>query len=161
VSPADKIEIDGCTGTADSFTYGATFSYGSGDYSNAIRNQMNSVTLASNKLAFKICDTSTTGMNTALVLNGSQNASFGGLTTHGATMAKGLQLPLATDPTDNVVDSFAFFGKDITAGNCGPAFRTENGTVIKLDQAIDTSAAPTFTGLTETASIILMHEVFG
>jgi hypothetical protein len=30
------------------------------------------------------------------------------------------------------------------AGNAAPHFRTENGTVIKLDQPIDTTAGPTF-----------------
>jgi len=69
----------------------------------------------------------------------------------GTTMAKGMQIALATDPTGNVVDTFAYFGKDIAAGNTGPAWRTENGTVIQLDQSLKTTDAPTFNKIKITA----------
>lgn len=90
------------------------------------------------------------------------DGNFGlGTSSFGASMAKGMQLANATAPTGNVADTFAFYGDDIVAGNSAPHFRTENGTVIKLDQAIDTTAIPTFAGLVETASIIIMNRVFG
>jgi hypothetical protein len=41
-------------------------------------------------------------------------------------------------------DGWVGYSADISAGNAAPHFRTENGTVIKLDQAIDTTASPTF-----------------
>lgn len=59
--------------------------------------------------------------------------------TFGADMAGGMAIALGTDPTGEVADQFAFWGKDIVAGNTGPAFRTENGTVIQLDQSLLTT----------------------
>ena len=99
------------------------------------------------------------GFAETMRLDGASNVLIG-TTSAGASMAKGIQIANATAPTGNVADAFAFYAYDIAAGNSAPHFRTENGTVIKLDQTVDTSAQPTFAGLVETASIILMDEVF-
>jgi hypothetical protein len=56
------------------------------------------------------------------------------------------------DPDYSFPDSFQLYSSDITAGNAAPHFRTENGTIIKLDQAIDTTASPTFADINATGA---------
>ncbi len=51
-------------------------------------------------------------------------------------------------PGSDVANQFAFYSADFSAGNACPTFRTENGTVVQLNQAIGTNASPEFTGLT-------------
>lgn len=66
-----------------------------------------------------------------------QNGNIGfGATTFGTNAAKTMALALGTDPTADVADQFAFWGKHIAVGNTGPYFRTENGTVIGLNQSL-------------------------
>jgi hypothetical protein len=72
-----------------------------------------------------------------------------GTATFGNNMTSGIQIASGTDPDGNVVDTIAFYATDIVAGNCGPAFRTENGTVIRLDQSLLTSDSPSFAGFTK------------
>ena len=62
-----------------------------------------------------------------------------GATTFGADMAGGIAIKLGTDPTGEVADQFAFWGKDFAAGNTCPYFRSENGTVIGLNQSLLTT----------------------
>jgi hypothetical protein len=64
--------------------------------------------------------------------------------TFGANMTKGLQIVSGVAPTGNITDSFAFYAADIAVGNSVPHFRTENGTVIKLNQSLLTTDNVTF-----------------
>jgi len=50
-------------------------------------------------------------------------------------------------PPVSETDCFKMYSSDIAAGNVAPHFRTENGTIIKLDQAIDTTASPSFVAM--------------
>jgi hypothetical protein len=67
-----------------------------------------------------------------------------GTTNMGANATLTMGMKSGTAPTSTLVDGFMQYSADITAGNAAPHFRTENGTVIKLDQAIDATASPTF-----------------
>lgn len=74
--------------------------------------------------------------NTIIFVDGSAG-NFGIKTTSfGASMAGGMQIALATAPTGNVANTFAFFGVDQAAGNTCPGIRTENGAVLKLYQCL-------------------------
>lgn len=91
-------------------------------------------------------------------LTAENNGNIGiNATYFGATMAKGIQIANATAPTGNIADTFAFYAGDLggVAGNSGPIFRTENGTVIQLDQSLLTTDKPTYAGAILTDDLIL------
>ncbi len=71
-----------------------------------------------------------------------------GTSTFSATMTQGIQIKTGAAPTANVADSFAFYSADFAGGNACPHFRTENGTVIGLNQSLFTTDSPTFAALT-------------
>lgn len=71
-----------------------------------------------------------------------------GTATFGATMTQGIQIATGLAPTANVADTFAFYSADFAAGNACPHFRTENGTVIGLNQSLLTTDSLVFVGLT-------------
>lgn len=70
-----------------------------------------------------------------------------GLTAAG-TDAKG-SMAMATDtaPTASLADAFQMYSSDASAGNACPTFRTEGGTVIRLNQDLSTSATVTFSSV--------------
>lgn len=71
-----------------------------------------------------------------------------GTDTFGADMIGGVQVALGTVPTADVADTFAFYAADFAAGNACPYFRTENGTVIGLNQSLLTTDNLVFAGVT-------------
>ena len=83
-----------------------------------------------------------------------------GTPTFGTNAAGTLAMANGTAPTGDVANQFAMYAADLAAGNSIPYFRTENGTVIGLNQSLLTTDRPTFAGLTETADIILMQQVY-
>jgi len=78
-----------------------------------------------------------------VTMNYNADVAIGGGTSEAAA-TNTLHIKTGTAPVAGITDSFQLYAKDITDGNAAPHFRTENGTVIKLDQAIDTTASPTF-----------------
>ena len=73
-----------------------------------------------------------------------------GTNVFGADMQGGIQIALGVPPTGNVEDTFAFYAADFAAGNACPYFRTEDGTVIGLNQSLLTTDSPIFDDLTIT-----------
>lgn len=73
-----------------------------------------------------------------------------GTSTFGTTAAGTIAMPLGTDPTADVVNQFAFWGKDLAVGNTVPYLRTENGTVIGLNQSLLTTDNVSFAELSIT-----------
>ena len=67
-----------------------------------------------------------------------------GTATFGANMVGGLAMKNATAPTGNVADCFQMYSADFAGGNACPYFRTENGTVVGLNQSLLTSDSPVF-----------------
>ena len=74
-----------------------------------------------------------------------------GLTTFGANATQTLALGTGVAPTDSPADAFQMYSADFAAGQACPHFRTEGGTVIKLNQDLATIASPTLAGLTLTS----------
>ena len=74
-----------------------------------------------------------------------RNIGFG-TATFGASMVNGLAMLNGTIPTGNVADQFSFYARDFVAGNSCPYFRTENGTIIGLNQGLLTTDSPSFAG---------------
>jgi lysophospholipase L1-like esterase len=50
-------------------------------------------------------------------------------------------------PSDSPTDGFRFYSADVSAGNSCPFFRTENGTVIALNQSLLTTNSVQFAGI--------------
>lgn len=87
--------------------------------------------------------------NIALGLTASQVSGCGGTQL--------IAIENATAPTVSITDSFIFYAKDFAAGNSCPYFRTENGTIIGLNQSLLTTdnvtfVQGTFTTLTSPAA---------
>jgi hypothetical protein len=57
-----------------------------------------------------------------------------------------LAVPIGTNatPASLPANRFQLYAEDIGSGNAAPHFMTENGTIIRLDQPIDTAASPSF-----------------
>ena len=66
----------------------------------------------------------------------------------GAAATKTLVVETGTPPAGNSVDSFQLYSADFAAGNACPTFRTENGTIIQLNQSLLTTSSPLFAGVT-------------
>lgn len=64
--------------------------------------------------------------------------------TFGTNAANVIAIPNGTAPTADVANQFAFYAADLVAGNSIPYFRTENGTVIGLNQSLLTTDSPAF-----------------
>ena len=73
----------------------------------------------------------------------------------GAAATKTLVVETGTPPAGNSVDSFQMYSADFAAGNACPTFRTENGTIIQLNQGLLTTASPQFVGLTLSGHLAL------
>ena len=82
--------------------------------------------------------------NAALFWDAAEDNLGIGTKVFGATMTQGIQIGTGLAPTANVADTFAFFSKDFAGGNACPHFRTENGTVIGLNQSLFTTDNVTF-----------------
>ena len=82
--------------------------------------------------------------NAALFWDSAEKNLGIGTKVFGATMTQGMQMKTGLAPTGNVADTFAFFSKDFAGGNACPHFRTENGTVIGLNQSLFTTDNVTF-----------------
>jgi hypothetical protein len=67
-----------------------------------------------------------------------------GIETFGTSATKTLAIGTGTAPSDSPADSVQFYSADFAAGNACPYFRTENGTVIGLNQSLLTTDGPTF-----------------
>lgn len=67
------------------------------------------------------------------------NVGIGGATTFGINAAGTFAMGNGTAPTTNVADQHAYYSADFAAGNAAPYFRTENGTVIGLNQSLLTT----------------------
>lgn len=70
------------------------------------------------------------------------NIILGG-TTRGTSATRTLALHTGTPPSTSPADAFQLYSADYSAGNAVPTFRTENGTVIQLNQNLTTTAAVT------------------
>lgn len=73
-----------------------------------------------------------------------------GQTTFGTSATKTLAVSSGTAPSTSPADAFQMYSADFAAGNACPYFRTENGTVIGLNQSLLTTSTPTFNGATFT-----------
>ncbi len=82
--------------------------------------------------------------NAALFWDAAEDNLGIGVNTFSATMTQGIQIGTGLAPTANVANSFAFYSADFAAGNACPHFRTENGTVIGLNQSLLTTDNVTF-----------------
>ncbi len=82
--------------------------------------------------------------NAALFWDAAEDNLGIGVNTFSATMTQGIQMGTGLAPTADVPDSFAFYSADFIAGNACPHFRTENGTVIGLNQSLLTTDNVTF-----------------
>lgn len=69
-----------------------------------------------------------------------------GTASAGTGLLRGLVIGKGTAPTTSPADTVQMWGDDQSPGNTIPYFRTEDGTVIGLDQDLQTTAAPTFAG---------------
>jgi len=58
-------------------------------------------------------------------------------------------------------DCYRMYGADIAAGNYGPQFITENGTIVKFDQAVDSTAGPTFDHTHITKDVLVAGATVG
>ncbi|MBI5075628.1 MAG: hypothetical protein HZB62_10760 [Nitrospirae bacterium] len=82
-------------------------------------------------------------------------------TSFGTNATKTIGISTGVAPTSSPADIFQLYSADISAGNAAPHFRTENGTVIKLDQPIDTTAAPVFSAANMTSFPTLNQDTSG
>ena len=71
-----------------------------------------------------------------------------GATSFGTNAQKVLAIINGTEPSSSPTDTIQLYAKDLSAGNSIPYFRTENGTIIGLNQSLLTTDSPTFAGLT-------------
>lgn len=62
-----------------------------------------------------------------------------GTGSFGASMVGGMAIANNTAPSGDVANQHAYFSADFAAGNAAPYFRTENGTVIGLNQSLLTT----------------------
>ena len=85
----------------------------------------------------------------ALAWDASENVGIG-VYAWGTNAEQVLAVGTGVAPTTSPANAFQMYSADIAPGNAAPHFRTEDGTVIKLDQAIDTGASPSFVNLTAT-----------
>lgn len=69
-----------------------------------------------------------------------------GNNTAGANMAGGLAMALGTEPTGDVANQFALSAFDFAIGNTCPRLRSENGTLIGLNQSLLDNYTPSFAG---------------
>jgi hypothetical protein len=77
------------------------------------------------------------------------DGNFGiGQATFGTSATKTLAIGSGAAPETSPVDAIQLYSSDFAAGNACPTFRTENGTVIQLNQNLTTYASPTFIALT-------------
>lgn len=77
--------------------------------------------------------------------------NFGiGAITFGTNAAGTFAMANGTAPTGDVADQFAMFAADLAAGNSIPYFRSENGTVIGLNQSLLTTDNVNFAELSIT-----------
>lgn len=68
--------------------------------------------------------------------------------TFGTSATNTLAFATGTAPASSPADAFQMYSSDFAAGNAVPTFRTENGTIIKLNQTLTTTSTPTFAGMT-------------
>lgn len=92
--------------------------------------------------------------NKKVIFDSNGNVGIGA-STFGTNAAGTMAFLLGTDPDGEVTNQFAFWGKDFAAGNTCPYFRTENGTVIGLNQSLLTTNKPTFAGALLTDDLTL------
>jgi len=75
-----------------------------------------------------------------------------GVITQATTMVGGMEMATGTAPTDSLANVILFYSNDFVAGNACPYFRTENGTIIGLNQSLLTPDSPTFVALNLSAT---------
>lgn len=78
-----------------------------------------------------------------MTIDGAGNVGIG-TTTFGTNAAGTFAMANGTAPTADVANQHAYYSADFVAGNACPYFRTENGTVIGLNQSLLTTDSPTF-----------------
>jgi hypothetical protein len=93
------------------------------------------------------------GTGNVIVNNGNVGI---GTTAFGTSATKALGIGTGVAPTTAPADMIQLYSADDVAGNATPHFRTENGTVVNLNQNVSTLSAPTFAGLAvDTNSIFV------
>jgi len=75
-----------------------------------------------------------------------------GVIAQATTMVGGMEMATGTAPTDSLANVILFYSNDFVAGNACPYFRTENGTIIGLNQSLLTTDSPTFVALNLSAT---------
>ena len=104
-----------------------------------------------------------TGLANSPIFTDASNVGIG-QATFGTSAVKALALGTGTAPSTSPADAIQLYSADFAAGNACPYFRTENGTVVGLNQSLLTTDSVTFndaTIATEEPSFTVTAESLG
>ncbi|MCK5016582.1 MAG: hypothetical protein KAS32_05850 [Candidatus Peribacteraceae bacterium] len=99
---------------------------------------------------------SSPSFETAYITSG-QNFGIGTSSFGGATNT--ISVLSGTAPTGSIADGFQMYSSDFVAGNAIPHFRTENGTVLKLNQSLATTDDVIFNRVTSNVELAIKEQV--
>lgn len=85
----------------------------------------------------------------------SNNNIILGTGSAGTSANKTFMINTGIAPSTSPADAFQLYSSDYAAGNAVPTFRTENGTIIKLNQDLSAVGNPTFASLISDSAVTI------